>query len=76
MKASVHVRYGPPEHIKSAIEAAFDAPAAVQDHAIEVLRNASRWPLGAASKNTHGRTANCVRHVLSRWNQNMSKGKA
>jgi tripartite-type tricarboxylate transporter receptor subunit TctC len=41
-KAQLEIRYGPPEHIKSAIEAAFDAPAAVQDHAIGVLRNASR----------------------------------
>jgi tripartite-type tricarboxylate transporter receptor subunit TctC len=41
-KAQLEIRYGPPEQIGSAIEAAFDAPAAVQDHAIEVLRSGSR----------------------------------
>jgi len=41
-KAQLEIRYGPPDHIQSAIEAAFVAPAAVQDRAIEVLRNASR----------------------------------
>jgi tripartite-type tricarboxylate transporter receptor subunit TctC len=41
-KAQLEIRYGTPEHIKTAIDEAFDAPAAIQDHAIEVLRNASR----------------------------------
>jgi len=41
-KAQLEIRYGSPEQIARAIEAAFDAPIAVQEHAIDVLQKASR----------------------------------
>jgi len=41
-KAQLEIRYGSPEQIGRAIEAAFDAPIAVQEHAIDVLQKASR----------------------------------
>jgi tripartite-type tricarboxylate transporter receptor subunit TctC len=41
-KAQLEIRYGSPEQIERAIAAAFDAPIAVQEHAIDVLQKASR----------------------------------
>ena len=41
-RAQLEIRYAPSERIQRAIEAAFEAPPAVQDHAIDVLQKASR----------------------------------
>jgi len=41
-KAQLEIRYTPPEQVQRAIEAAFEAPLAVQDYAIDVLHKASR----------------------------------